>query len=58
MATLRKKSFDTPDETRTPPKTKVEVVTFGDRSVMKLRLNRDGSGPSMSSRQPRQQAAR
>lgn len=38
MATLQKKNFDTPDETRTPPKTRVEVVTFGDRSVMKLTL--------------------
>ena len=38
MATVQKKSFDTPDETRTPPKTKVEVVSFGDRSVMKLTL--------------------
>jgi quercetin dioxygenase-like cupin family protein len=38
MATLQKKSFATPDETRTPPRTKVEVVSFGDRSVMKLTL--------------------
>lgn len=38
MATLQTKRFDTPDETRTLPKTKVEVVTFNDRSVMKLTL--------------------
>src|SRR5437764_12088507 len=38
MATWPTKSFDTPDETRTPPKTKVEVLTFGDQSVMKFTL--------------------
>jgi quercetin dioxygenase-like cupin family protein len=36
MATLQTKRFDTPDETRTPPKTKVEVITFDDRSVMRF----------------------
>ncbi len=35
MSTLQKKSFDTPDETRSLPKTKVEVVTFGDMTAMK-----------------------
>ena len=52
MATLQKKSFDTPDETRTPPKTKVEVVSFGDRSVMKLTLA-PGWEASLAVRAPR-----
>jgi quercetin dioxygenase-like cupin family protein len=33
---MQKKSFDTPDEVRTPPKTKVEVVNLGDRPVMRI----------------------
>lgn len=36
MATLVKKSFSTPDEVRTPPKTKVEVVKLGDKVVSKM----------------------
>lgn len=32
---MQKKSFETPDETRTPPKTKVEVVRIGDRTLMR-----------------------
>lgn len=32
---MQKKSFNTPDETRTPPKTKVEVVKLGDRTLMR-----------------------
>jgi uncharacterized cupin superfamily protein len=33
MAGITKKSFDAPDETRTPPKTKVEVVRMGGSSA-------------------------
>ena len=32
---MQKKSFNTPDETRTPPKTKVEVVKIGDSTLMR-----------------------
>lgn len=32
---MQKKSFNTPDETRTPPKTKVEVVKIGDNTLMR-----------------------
>ncbi|HSX47502.1 MAG TPA: cupin domain-containing protein [Patescibacteria group bacterium] len=32
---MQKKSFNSPDETRTPPKTKVEVVTMGDATYMR-----------------------
>jgi hypothetical protein len=35
MATLEKKNFNTPDETRTPTNATVEVVTIGGRQVMK-----------------------
>src|SRR5262249_10608162 len=35
MSTLGKKSFNAPDETRSLPKTRVEVVTFGEMSAMK-----------------------
>jgi hypothetical protein len=30
MQTLTKRSFDTPDEVRTPDKTRVEILTLGD----------------------------
>ena len=36
MASLQKKSFDTPDERRTPPHTTMEVVQFGDRMVARV----------------------
>ena len=35
MSMLEKKSFSAPDETRSLPKTKLEVVTFGDMSAAK-----------------------
>jgi hypothetical protein len=34
--TMQIKSFNRPDEVRTLPKTKVEVITFGDLSLMKV----------------------
>lgn len=36
MPGLIKKSFDSPDETRTPPKTRVEVVRFGAESAARF----------------------
>jgi hypothetical protein len=33
MASIQSKSFDQPDETRTPDKTKVDVVRLGDAEV-------------------------
>ena len=36
MPGLIKKSFDSPDETRTPPKTRVEVVRFGGESAARF----------------------
>jgi len=33
MAGIESKSFDTPDEVRTPAKTRVEIVTVGDTEV-------------------------
>lgn len=38
MNSLSFKSFDTPDETRTPDKTKVEVVDLGDAKAARLTL--------------------
>ena len=32
---MQKKSFNAPDETRTPPKTKIDVVNIGDSTVMR-----------------------
>ncbi len=39
ISTLEKKSFTAPDETRSLPKTKVEVVTFGERAAMRTTLD-------------------
>jgi hypothetical protein len=36
MATMAKKSFDSPDETRTPDKTKMEVVELGASKAARL----------------------
>ncbi len=36
MPGIVKKSFDTPDETRTPPKTKVEVVRLGQQTAARF----------------------
>ncbi len=36
MSKSQKKSFNAPDETRTPPKTKFEIVKFGDMSVVRM----------------------
>jgi len=36
MSTMQTKSLNTPDEIRSLPKTKVEVIDFGDVSLMKL----------------------
>lgn len=33
---LQHKSFDAPDETRTPPKAKMEIVKFGDMSIVRM----------------------
>jgi quercetin dioxygenase-like cupin family protein len=36
MSTMQTKSLNTPEEIRTLPKTTVEVITFGELSLMKL----------------------
>ena len=36
MAGLEKKSFNTPDERRTPPNTTMDTVGFGDRRVTRI----------------------
>jgi quercetin dioxygenase-like cupin family protein len=36
MSTSQKKSFNAPDETRTPPNTKLEFVKFGDMTVARM----------------------
>jgi mannose-6-phosphate isomerase-like protein (cupin superfamily) len=36
MATAEKKNFATPEELRTPPKTEVAIVKFGDRMVQRI----------------------
>lgn len=36
MASMQAKSFDTPDEKRTPPNTTMEIVTFGDMTVARV----------------------
>jgi quercetin dioxygenase-like cupin family protein len=35
-ATSQVKSFNSPDETRTPPKATMEIVTFGDMSIVRM----------------------
>ncbi len=35
MATLQRKNFDTADEVRTPPRTKMEFVKLGDLTVVR-----------------------
>lgn len=35
MSTSQKKSLNAPDETRTPPKVKMEIVNFGDLSIVR-----------------------
>ncbi|GCE46239.1 hypothetical protein EI42_06377 [Thermosporothrix hazakensis] len=35
MATIQKKHFSKPDETRTLPKTRIEVLNVGDNTIMK-----------------------
>ena len=34
--TSQKKSFNAPDETRTPPQAKMEIVNFGDMSIVRM----------------------
>src|SRR5438105_3248165 len=36
MSTSQTKSFNAPDETRTPPKAKMEIVNFGDMSIVRM----------------------
>ena len=36
MASLQVKSFDDPDEKRTPPKAEMEIVNFGDMMVARV----------------------
>lgn len=36
QSTSQKKSFNAPDETRTPPNTRMEVVNFGDMSIIRM----------------------
>jgi hypothetical protein len=36
MSTSQVKSFNAPDETRTPPKAKMEIVNFGDMSIVRM----------------------
>ena len=36
MASLEKKSFNAPDERRTPPNTRMDMVKFGDRLVTRV----------------------
>ena len=36
MASVASKSFDSPDETRTPPNTRVEVVKFGGQTAARF----------------------
>ena len=38
MAGIESKSFDSPDETRTPPNTRVDVVTVGGATVARMTL--------------------
>jgi hypothetical protein len=45
MAGVQELNFDSPDETRTPPKTRVEVVrTGGGATAHESRLSPAGSG--------------
>jgi hypothetical protein len=49
MAGVEMKSWDSPDETRTPDKTKVEVVGLGATTALDTHFSQAGNGPSASS---------
>lgn len=36
MSTFQKRSFNAPEETRTPPNAQVEIVKFGDMSIARV----------------------
>jgi ethanolamine utilization protein EutQ (cupin superfamily) len=36
MSKLENKNFSSPDKVMTPPKSKMEIVTFGERTVIKM----------------------
>ena len=46
MAGVQKLDFDSPDETRTPEKTHVDVVRLGDTTAARFSSSPDGSGRS------------
>ena len=52
------KHLGSPDELRTPPNTKVEVVKVGSSTVIRERSNPAGNGPNVSSRLSPQRVAR
>ena len=47
MAGLSSKSFDAPDETRTPDKTKVDVVRLAGATAARFTFSRAGGGRSV-----------
>ncbi len=58
MSTLKKKSFSAPDETRSLPKTKVEVITFGEMTAIKMTFEPGWRWSEHGSRKWAQQAAK
>ena len=58
MAGVQSRDFDSPDETRTPDKTQVDVVRMGGTTVGRFAFEPGGGGRSASSRSPALRAAR
>ena len=50
MAGVEVRDFGSPDETRTPDKTTIEVVRMGGANASRMRWSPDGDGRSASSR--------
>ena len=46
MAGVEALNFDSPDETRAPDKTRVDVVHVGNKPLLALLSNPAGNGPS------------
>ena len=55
MAGVEKRNFDSPDESRTPDKTRTDVVHMGGRPLLASRSSLGGRGRSASSRWWRRQ---
>ena len=58
MAGVESRDFDSPDETRTPDKTQVDVVRTGAATAARRLSSRGGAGRNVSSPSPEPRVAR